>query len=366
MTLRDKLRPPTCRWSKPLPGCCQVECTHQAGAGTRHHKSHCTAEKCKHFTASGGERLVLRLGMSPGDVLMLTAAVRDLALQYPGRWSIVPRTAAGELWENNPHVVKPDDKLDVQAHQVTCHYPAVNQSDRRPLHFVSAFHEFLSAELGVPLTCSEFRGDVHLSEQETAWPSDIDGLGTERPLWLVAAGGKRDFTCKWWHGYQQVIDLLAGEVEFAQVGEAEHWHEPLTGAVNLVGRTSLRQLVRLMRHARGVLCPVTFLMHLSAAVPTPDGLLRPAVVIAGGREPSHWEAYPGHQFIHRVGAYPCCAHGGCWRSRCQRIGDGDVKDTENTCERPIMARPDLMIPECMASITPGEVVAAIRMFRSRW
>ena len=34
---------------------------------------------------------------------------------------------------------------------------------------------------------------------------------------------------------------------------------------------------------------------------------RPCVVVAGGREPAHWEAYPDHQFIHNNGALRCCA-----------------------------------------------------------
>lgn len=43
-------------------------------------------------------------------------------------------------------------------------------------------------------------------------------------------------------------------------------------------------------------------------------------------EPPHWEAYPHHQFLHTVGALPCCGDGGCWKSRCQLVHDGDAKD----------------------------------------
>ncbi len=95
-----------------------------------------------------------------------------------------------------------------------------------------------------------------------------------------------------------------------------------------MGRTNLRQLIRLMHHAQGVLCPVTLHMHLAAAVPVSKGMPknRPCVVVAGGREPAQWEAYPHHQYLHRNGMLPCCDQGGCWKSRVVPLGDNDPKD----------------------------------------
>jgi ADP-heptose:LPS heptosyltransferase len=130
--------------------------------------------------------------------------------------------------------------------------------------------------------------------------------------------------------------------------------------VDLVGRTNLRDFVLLMHHAAGVLCPVTFAMHLAAAVePRPGKPRRPCVVVAGAREPAHWEQYPGHQFLHTIGSLPCCASDPCWRSRCQLVGDGDEKDRREVCERPIQVSSDLRIPECMELITPTDVIRAI-------
>ena len=115
------------------------------------------------------------------------------------------------------------------------------------------------------------------------------------------------------------MDHFQGRIPFVQCGEQGHWHPRLAHVIDLVGRTTTREFVRLMYHAEGVLCPVTFAMHLAAAVPTRAGRPphRPCVVVAGGREPPHWEAYPHHQFLHTVGMLSCCADGGCWKSRCQ-------------------------------------------------
>jgi len=109
---------------------------------------------------------------------------------------------------------------------------------------------------------------------------------------------------------------------------------------------------------------VTMAMHLAAAVPTPPGRLinRPCVVIAGGREPTHWEAYPAHQFLHTVGALPCCEKGGCWRSRCHKMGDGSKKDRKKVCEHPVPAG-DVSIPRCMDMITPEDVCRAVNRYR---
>jgi hypothetical protein len=133
--------------------------------------------------------------------------------------------------------------------------------------------------------------------------------------------------------------------------------------LNLVGKTDGRQFVRLMHHADGVVCPVTFAMHLAAAVPTRRDrpTHRACVVVAGGREPAHWEAYPHHQFLNTNGTLPCCLHGGCWRSRCQTLGDGDPKDAD-LCERPVPVSPTLQIPRCLDMVRAEDVIRRIELY----
>src|SRR5207253_9342766 len=120
----------------------------------------------------------------------------------------------------------------------------------------------------------------------------------------------------------------------------------------------------LMHHAAGVVCPVTLAMHLAAAVESRPGRSRPrpCVVVAGGREPPHWEAYPGHQFLSTVGMLPCCQDGGCWKSRCQLVGDGDDKDVRNVCEYPVQVSAELRIARCMHLITPDDVIRRVELY----
>jgi FkbM family methyltransferase len=310
-------------------------------------------------------RLILRLFQSPGDILMMTAAVRDLQLANPGQFETDVRTATDALWLHNPHITRLTEG-DPNVQQIEMHYPLIHESNQRPFHFIHGFPQYLEQQLGVKVPVTRFCGDIHLSADERNAPPPGADLGVPERFWIVIAGGKYDFTAKWWNpaSFQTVVDHFRGKIQFVQCGEAGHWHPPLEGVVNLVGKTDTRQFVRLMYHADGVLCPVTFAMHLAAAVETKPGRPRhrPCAVIAGGREPPHWEAYPQHQFLSTVGALSCCADGGCWKSRCQPVGDGDAKDRQDVCVEPVQVRSDLRIPRCMHLITPEQVIQRIEIY----
>ncbi len=58
----------------------------------------------------------------------------------------------------------------------------------------------------------------------------------------------------------------------------------------------------------------------------------------------------------------CCQEGGCWKSRCQLVGDGDAKDQHDVCEQPIQITPDLRIPKCLDMISAEDVIRRIEMY----
>jgi ADP-heptose:LPS heptosyltransferase len=307
---------------------------------------------------------LLRNFQSPGDILMLTAAVRDLHLGLPGEFQTDVTTTCPQLWENNPYLTR-FEQNDPEVEVVDCQYPLIHQSNRAPNHFLQGFIDFLNPRLPRKIELTAFKGDIHLSQEEKESCSPVAELtGVDAPYWIIVGGGKYDFTIKWWHfrRYQKVVDHFRERVIFVQVGEAGHFHPPLNGVIDLRGKTSARELIRWMYHAEGVLCPVTFLMHLAAAVETRSDRPRnrPCVVVAGGREPPHWEAYPSHQFIHTIGSLPCCATGGCWRSRTVPLGDGDEKDLPKSLCVDLVDN----LPRCMDLITPAEVISRIQLYFS--
>jgi ADP-heptose:LPS heptosyltransferase len=312
-------------------------------------------------------KLILKNWLSPGDILMLTAAVRDLHLTFPNEYITDIRTPSPGLWTNNPYLTPlSEEEEDVEL--IECKYPLIHRSNQLPFHFIHAFRLFLSEHLGREIQPHAFKGDIHLSKQEKGWMSQVEeteGRGTR--FWIIVAGGKNDFTAKWWDPAraQEVVDYFKGRILFVQCGSigSNHNHKELNGVLNLVGKTDMRQMVRLMYHADGVICPVTMFMHLAAAVETKPGRPknRPCVVVAGGREPSQWEAYPHHTYLHTLGMLPCCDHGGCWKSRITPLGDGDEKD-RSLCVRPVTTPTGVTLPQCLDMIQAADVIQAVEKY----
>ena len=83
-------------------------------------------------------KLILKSFQSPGDIVMLTAAVRDLHLAHPGSFKTDVRTPAPALWENNPHLT-PLQENDSQVQVLDMHYPLVHESNQRPYHFIHGY-----------------------------------------------------------------------------------------------------------------------------------------------------------------------------------------------------------------------------------
>src|SRR5688500_9158507 len=139
---------------------------------------------------------------------MLTAAVRDLHLNYPGEFLTDVRSSCPDLWENNPKITVLSD-LDPRVDVVDCIYPLINSSNTVPFHFIHGFIDFLNKYLGINISPTAFKGDIHLSEDETNWISQVHEITDEdTPFWIIAAGGKYDYTIKWWstRRYQEVVN----------------------------------------------------------------------------------------------------------------------------------------------------------------
>ena len=307
-------------------------------------------------------KLILKSTLALGDAVVFSAAVRDLHILNPGKFITDVRTSCMEVWENNPYITKLEDD-DQEAELIECEYPAIHWSNQRPYHFIHGYHQFLAERLSTHIYPTEFRGDIHISNDERSWISQVQEItGNDKNFWIVVSGGKYDFTAKWWSRdrMQEVVEHFKDKIQFVQVGETHHNHPPLDGVINLIGKTDVRQLIRLVYHSQGIICPVTSLMHLAAAVPTKPWVtsVRPCVVVAGGREPTQWEMYPSHQFIHTIGALPCCMHGGCWKARVKPIGDGDPKDSpDDLCIYPVGD-----LPKCMDMISANDVINRVEMY----
>jgi hypothetical protein len=324
-------------------------------------------------------KLFISQHQSPGDLIMLTRAVDDLHRSYPGKFITCMRTAAHELWENNPNHTHIEDS-DPEAMWVRMEYNLVNTSNAGAHHFCHGFRKDLEAKLGLPIDQTSAHGAIYLSEQEKAWYSQVHEIaGKDIPFWIIDAGRKNDYTAKLWEvsRFQELVTRTP-DITWVQVGADNplHYHPTLEGdnVIDLRGKTTHRQFIRLMYHAAGVVTPISYPMHLAAAVemhPRYKRLTRPCVVIAGGREPTMWEAYSHHQYMHTCGALPCNSHGGCWKSRVEPLLDGDEKDYDSEdgsklCHMPVVAESGQIIPKCMDMITVDSVLDKVRMYQDSY
>ena len=298
----------------------------------------------------------------------MTACVRDLHRCYPGAYQTDIRSSTPGLWENNPYIT-PMQEDDPDVRVIEMNYPLIHKCNENSKHFLFGYIEYLNDILGLKIVPTEFRGDIHLTGEEKGWMSQVEETGHSGPFWIVNAGGKVDYTIKWWSAerYQEVVNYFNGKIQFVQVGEGGHQHPPLENVIDLRGKTDTRQLIRLVYHSQGCLSPNSFLMHLAAAVPMKEAvpLNRPCVVVAGGREPPHWAAYPHHQFMHTVGALRCCDNGGCWKARTFALGDGTAQDAKNNlCVNtvPDPSSKTQILPKCMDMISAENVQERIQMY----
>ena len=295
---------------------------------------------------------------------MLTAAVRDLKKAFPS-FNINCKTSAQELWENNPYI---DNTINENnADQIIqCHYPLINKSTQGAYHFIHGFRIYLEEKLGVKIPSGEFCVDVHLSEIQKRDSFISNFIVANKPNWIIDAGYKNDFTNKMWQfsRFQEVFNQTCDKINWIQIGASDrnHNHKILDNVTSLVGMTNHRQFINLMWRADGVLTPVSYPMHLSTMQwKDHPNEKRPCVVIAGSRQPSIWEQYTCHQYIHNCGALQCSRKGSCWKSRVEKLNDGSHQDG-SICTNSILTPSGQKIPRCLDLITVDQVIRRIMLY----
>lgn len=291
--------------------------------------------------------VILRNRLSPGDVLVMSVAVRALKLAHP-HFQIDVDTPTNFIFEHNPYVTK----LDGNGEVIQMHYEEIHKSGTSGRHFVDGHRKHLEQVLGVKIPNAGILPDLVLSQDEKLWPSpllkefDYDG-----PYWCINAGSKNDYPLKWYHRWQEVVDLWNLRhpgVRLVQIGQLEHDHPPLVGVLDMRGKTDGRKIFRLIEKSSGVFTCVSFPMHIAAA------LEKPAVVVAGGREGTRWELYPHHRFLYMNGALPCCSFDGCWKSK--------IEECSNPVSYRMQGDVHSFAPLCLEMIRPEDIVRAADLY----
>ena len=307
----------------------------------------------------------------------MTALVRDLHLQYQSKYDIGVDTNSPAVWDNNPYI-----KPITEGRRIVLSWIAASKC--RSIvqlgnvgvmkHILAWYHYDFTRQTGIPVTVSEPKPDLHLTQEE------LQPIISGR-YWIVMGGGKQDMTNKLWRPewYQDVIDQLRVEgLRFVQCGAASSLdiQTPLDNCINLAGQTNIREFFSLIQRAEGVICPVTSAVHIAAA------FNKPCVVVAGGREDPWFEWYGAgfeafgencpppkveHQFLHTIGLLPCCKRYGCWKRRTVPIEARDMHPSRLTdvCSDPVRLADSRSYAHCMELITPSHVAEAVMQYYKR-
>jgi len=288
-------------------------------------------------------KIILKQAQSPGDILSFTRGLEDFKLSYPD-WEIDVRSPCPEIFENCPHLT-PLNENNPQVEIFNIKYSDINISGWNGLHYTDSFRNDIEKQLKINIKKTSFKPALWISDEEKGWINQIKvEFKWDGPFWLLNAGNKQDNKLKKYHRWQEVVDILNeyfnGKVKIVQIGHGNHEHQILNNVLNLIGKTDLRQLIRLAYWADGLMGPLSFQFVLAAA------LEKPGVVVAGGKEGVNWHIYPHIRHICTNGAIDCCKWDGCWRG-------GEKGECLNLVGD---------IPKCFNIIEPYMIADAVKMY----
>lgn len=277
-----------------------------------------------------------------GDILCMTAAVRDFKKAFPDT-RVGVSTTAMHLWDNNPNI---DHSFREQAFEKDIGPGfGTNRSNAWNIHLIDAFRIDMETKLGLTIPKGELRPDIWMTEEEKTRPPIIAG-----PYWIIVPGGAPGWPAKQYHRWQEVVDALKDKITFVQIGAKGNPWPVLKNTVNMVGKTEeratgVRDLFNLFYHAQGSIGLVSMHMHLSAAFGNP------CVVVAGAREPAWFTHYFGHQYLSTNGTLRCGLHSACWACK--------IEGCKYLAENPKSRILNYSVPKCVDIIEPEDVVAAL-------
>ena len=244
------------------------------------------------------------LGAGIGDDLLCTAIFRELRRR--GRDDFWVASKHPELYRRNDDVgvvVPPLTRYDTLLKRLgtrvvypwyTSYHPAFDRDDPTPQQHLIAL---LCQKAGITGEVA-LRPYLTLGDEERA-----GGRRVARQVAIQSAGldAKHAMRNKnWYHDrYQGVVDALRDRFDLVQVGSASD--PPLAGALDLRGRTTLRETAAVLAGSLAFVGQVGMLMHLARAVDCRS------VIVYGGRETPAQSGYPCNENLYSP--VPCSP---CW------------------------------------------------------
>jgi len=303
-------------------------------------------------------KIKLHQGQSPGDIVVFSRAVVDLATQYPD-YEIHVDTPCPAVFEANPHVnkasiKKPDIKpyadnlvkAGFDLHRIATDYNGIfcemvsrselnakkikdkwyyekdglrlfsskHNTIREPVeefdvdyndihnsgwsgrHFSTAFYISLEEKLGVPVKQTSLLPALFISDEEKKWMNQVEEtFGYRGKFWLINAGYKPDYPLKNW-GIDNWQEVVNLLKDKIQFVQVGQVTDSHTHET-LKGVLDLRGKTDLRQLIRLSYHAEGSLSPVSLLMHLMAGWEKPCVVVAGGREPRRWESYPHMRYL---------------------------------------------------------------------
>jgi Glycosyltransferase family 9 (heptosyltransferase) len=277
------------------------------------------------LSAGGMPDIVLYFNGGLGDEIMRTAVARELRKR--GRGKIWQFAAAPELYAGNPDLIAvPDDyRLYRLCRMFGIPCVQVNYPERPPRHFIA----MMCSAAGIRGEV-ELRPRIVLAQKERRAGKRVRGRQIAVQTSSMAA--RYPMRNKLWphKRFQRVAEALKETFDLVQVGAPSD--PALAGALDLRGKTTIRETAAILASSHVFLGLASGLVHLARAVECRS------VIVYGGREDPTLSGYSANENIHWSGV---CAP--CW--------------LRNDCafER-----------RCMSEIRPEPVIEAVRRQAERW
>jgi ADP-heptose:LPS heptosyltransferase len=243
-----------------------------------------------------------------GDDMMCTAVLRELRKR--GKRSLAVITRNPSLFEKNPDVEKIIRQTDSRLNRWGLAGLPVKQlvhtgyDPARDMDLVPDEHVLVRMlRLGGVTGPVELRPYIYLTEAELT-----AGRHGENQVAIQSAGAGGPYPIKnreWYpERFQELCAVLRSDVRVVQVGSEKDMK--LEGAVDLRGKTSLRQTAAVLANSLVYIGLVGFVMHLARAVDCRS------VIIYGGREKPAITGYVANKNLYnQVRCAPCGLRNPC-------------------------------------------------------
>jgi len=249
-------------------------------------------------------RTLVYFGGSPGDDLLCTPILDRLAAAGAGPLWMMSNHP--DLFRHNPsvaHVVPFDDALAyalsmLGVRRLRLRYHDYVAADDRSVAPAEHIIRLLARRAGIDPSAVELTPRVYLDEAERSW-----GRFGDRQIAIQSStrSAAMPIENKEWfpERFQHVVDTLGGEFTIVQLGAASD--PALEGAIDLRGKTTIREAASVLLHSSVFIGLVGFLMHLAKAVDTRS------VIVYGGREHPSQSGYSDN--VNLYTDLPCAP---CW------------------------------------------------------